>query len=72
MAPCCNTGWAMPCLARQRAYAPMPDPWKSTETCRMVFIEVDGEAPENRNPVPRRESEELQQVCAVAAAGSAA
>ena len=38
------------------------DPWKSTESCRMVFVEVDGTLPENVNPTPDRENEELQQV----------
>ena len=41
------------------------DCWKSTETCRHVFITVDGTLSENQNPTPQREAEELQQVVLV-------
>lgn len=41
------------------------DPYKSTENYRTAFVEVDGDAPENRNPRPERDAEENMQVVLV-------
>lgn len=41
------------------------DPYKSTENYKVVFIEVDGDAPENRSPTPERDPEENMQVVIV-------
>ena len=38
------------------------DCWKSTESCRIVFMSVDGSLPANQAPQPKREQAELQQV----------